>query len=141
MGRKERGFVRKPKIDTHREYAMLEGYYRRLDSLKGELLERKFEEIFTLGLEGNAFPAWILGYRRGQSAEEARGINGVIQTDIGKIPIQIKSSQRGGMRARRRNPGVPWVIMGINSDTLEIIGKVTFVIAKKRKELLENSRA
>jgi len=124
------------KRGIHGEFRTLLRHGGRVDSLRGELSERRTAEAFSLGVEAGNFPSWILSYRQAEKQDEIKGVDAWVQTDIGEIPLQIKSSKRGTKKAKENHPEIPVIVVGINTSIGEIINKVSSAIGPKRREQL-----
>lgn len=56
--------------------------------------ERRFVAWFGGLLGGEGVPEWVVGVRHATPEEDARGIDVWVKTDVGDVPVQIKSSHR-----------------------------------------------
>lgn len=61
-------------------------------------------------------PLWFFGIRKANAVDDARGIDAYAITDIGEIPVQIKSSFRGMHSFNAERPGNSITILVIKSD-------------------------
>jgi len=103
---------------------------------RGQKAEQVMNAIITNAIKQNACPNWIKKYSAASPEEDGKGIDAWVTTDIGKIPLQIKSSTRGVQSARDKYPKIPVtrVIIGENKD--KTLSRCINVIGKKRRELL-----
>lgn len=84
-------------------------------------------------------PGWFLSVRRATKKEDRNGFDAFLQTtDVGEIPIQIKSSTQGVVRffsRRHGNPAIPIVVVaGVNPEGFR--KRVLYLVEKRRQELL-----
>ncbi len=67
-------------------------------------------------------PAWMTSARRATRAEDHDGIDIVVDSDVGKLFVQVKSSRRGKAEfAERRRRAQVVVIVVKSGDSLEAI--------------------
>jgi hypothetical protein len=84
-------------------------------------------------------PAWITSARAATRTEDHDGIDVVVESDVGKLFVQVKSSRRGkaAFVERRRRSHVVVVVVK-NGDTLdEILRRVVGALAPVRKQYLK----
>jgi hypothetical protein len=83
-------------------------------------------------------PKWMLEVRRGTRAEDHAGIDLVIESDVGKLFVQVKSSRRGkaDFEEKRRSARVAVVIVRAGDSQEQILSKVVSAVAPLRKEFL-----
>lgn len=84
-------------------------------------------------------PDWFISVRRATKHEDRNGFDAfVITTDVGEIPIQIKSSTQGIARfftRRQGNPAIPVVVLaGVNPEGFR--KRVFERVGERRKKLL-----
>lgn len=104
----------------------------------GRVNEEYFFKVFSR--KPRDAPSWFVSVRRANKTDDRRGFDAFVRTtDVGEIPVQIKSSKKGIMRFYARRPGnlaVPIVVMAglsymaIRKRTFELVGK-------RRVKLLE----
>jgi hypothetical protein len=83
-------------------------------------------------------PVWMHSARAATREEDADGIDVVIESDIGKLYVQVKSS-RGGKAAflqKRRRALVAVVVVGPANSLESTLAKVVGEVGKVRHELL-----
>ena len=83
-------------------------------------------------------PAWMTGARAASRAEDHDGIDVVVESDVGKLFVQVKSSRTGkaAFTERRRRARVAVVVVK-SGDTLEdVLRRVVGALAPLRKEYL-----
>lgn len=112
------------------------------EALRGTLAERRIKESIKFGIEiGDLLPPWVTGYSVASKKQDKRGIDGFVHTDVGLIPLQIKSSQRMAEKARRIYPDIPVVVIKMNDLTDFICMRVCEAIAPQREELMRQRQA
>lgn len=96
--------------------------------------DRFFSAFMRPGLE---LPSWFYGVRRANAAEDAAGMDGFAITDIGEMPVQIKSSLGGMLRFNEKRPGnnITVLIIWRNFTPDEIVKKAVAKITDKRSVL------
>lgn len=76
---------------------------------------------------------WITNFRKADEKEDKkRGIDFVIETDVGNIFLQIKSSQTGKESSLKKHPRIPVVVIDKNESLEEIQRKITETISTER---------
>ena len=70
---------------------------------KGVAAERRFFGVCARKKGEGAFPSWLVGVRMSTTIEDSNGIDAVAETDIGIVPIQIKSSEAGRRLFRKKD--------------------------------------
>ena len=85
-----------------------------------------------------ARPAWMKSARAATRAEDHDGIDVVVESDVGKLFVQVKSSRRGkaDFEERRRRARVAVVVVGAGDAAEKVLRKVVGELAKVRAEYL-----
>jgi hypothetical protein len=81
-------------------------------------------------------PAWIRSFRKATKEEDAAGIDVVVESDVGKLFVQVKSS-RGGKAAfleRRRSTRIAVVIARVTDSPETLLARVVGALAGIRSE-------
>lgn len=74
--------------------------------LRGKVSEDQF--FRALSARSEDAPSWFVSIRRATEEEDQRGFDAfILTTDVGEIPIQIKSSRQGVRNFRQKRPGNP----------------------------------
>ncbi len=84
-------------------------------------------------------PPWMRSVRRATKAEDHAGIDVVVESDVGKLFVQVKSS-RGGKAAfleRRRTARVAIVVVHVTDSPEALLRKVVGELAKIRAEYVK----
>jgi hypothetical protein len=84
-------------------------------------------------------PVWMTSARAGTRAEDHDGIDVVVESDVGKLFIQVKSSRTGKAAfVERRRRATVAVVLAKNGDTLdELLRRVVGALAPIRKMYLK----
>ncbi len=111
----------------------------KLGSERGRGNERRVFEACQLPSR----PKWMQAARRSTRAEDHDGIDLVIESDVGKLYVQVKSSRRGKaeFEQRRRRARVVVVMAKINDTPERLLAKVVSALAPVRKAYLEERAA
>lgn len=116
-------------------------HFRRLYSVLG--VERGFSSenlvyrIITERVEAEQAPDWLSSYQKSTTEDDRRGIDAWFHTDVGKIPIQIKSSKRGRDEALRKKPCIPIVVIQIGMDNDTIFQRCIQIVEQERNKYLK----
>mgnify|MGYP001611749656 CR=1 FL=1 len=104
---------------------------------RGQNAEDRVSRIFC-GDKRAIWPAWLYGMRKGDSQEDSLGIDFVAETNLGPVPIQIKSSGRGVANFKshwRYKPTTVVVVIKTGDGENEVAHKVIGAVAFARKSL------
>jgi hypothetical protein len=87
-------------------------------------------------------PSWMLAARRATPAEDHAGIDVVIESDVGKLYVQVKSSRGGkaAFGARRRSARIAVVVARSGDSQSALLRKVVGELAKIRAEYLKERK-
>jgi hypothetical protein len=113
--------------------------FGRIANQRGFKAEERVENVMRSNLENNNLPDWILGYEKACEQDDYRGVDGWIYTrDVGKLKLQIKSSQRGKNEFMKRHRWQDTAILVISrQDSSEtILDKVISSIIPLRQKYL-----
>lgn len=66
-------------------------------------LRGRYSECRVVDLVLRLGEPWIFGARLATKDEDRRGIDVVVATDVGGLPLQVKSSEKGANVWRRKN--------------------------------------
>jgi hypothetical protein len=88
-------------------------------------------------------PAWMTSARAGIRAEDHDGIDVVVESDVGKLFVQVKSSRTGkvAFAERRRRAHVAVVVVKSGDALEEILRRIVGALAPVRKQYLNERRA
>lgn len=99
MGKKARFFkYRNPLLNREERWRKPKKHrrFKTVSNNKGRETERRFFE--AMREFRNKRPEWLLCIRRGTPKEDTQGIDGLAVIDVGRIIIQIKSSEVGAQK-------------------------------------------
>jgi len=81
---------------------------------------------------------WIDGFRKATPNEDRKkGIDFVIKTDVGKIFLQVKSSDTGKNESLKKHPKIPVVVISRNFDLEEIRSEIFTTLSEQRSSYLD----
>ncbi len=104
---------------------------------RGVLAENIVERVFNERFQTGDVPEWLTGYERATVEDDSRGIDGWFYTDVGKIPLQIKSSRTGKRHAAEKKPNIPTVIVRAGDSEKTIFSQCISAIGPERKKYLK----
>ena len=89
-----------------------------------------------------ARPAWMRDVRPATRREDHRGIDIVIESDVGKLFVQVKSSLLGKSKFERRRRSARVVVVVVDAgDSLEaVLGMVVGAVGEVRQEYVRERR-
>ncbi len=116
---------------------MLEGMSR--GEKKGFITERRFRKGMERKRDEGRFPSWLGFVMSTESAEDARGIDMWAYTDVGKIPLQIKSSEYGRNEhiSKHDRYHIPSVAVPFNKPFDEIFEQTIQIISAERDKIIQ----
>ena len=81
---------------------------------------------------------WINDFRRANWFEDRKkGIDFIIETDVGKIFLQVKSSKTGKENSLKKHPKIPVIIINKNFELEETKKVIMDTLSEQRKLYLE----
>lgn len=117
----------------------LKKIWGQISNERGARSEQSVAKAMARFLESGEIPGWITGYVVASKDDDRRGIDGWIVTDVGKIPIQIKSSERGKNKhinyAKRLV--IPVVVVERGLNDMQIVNRCIEAVNDTRKKYLE----
>jgi hypothetical protein len=105
---------------------------------RGVLAEKRVFDV--CGAPGR--PAWVLGARRASPEEDASGIDVVVESDVGPLWLQVKSSYFGKARflAKAPRPGIGVVVIMPYDPEAAVRVKVYSELGRRRAAMLLTHR-
>lgn len=91
---------------------------------RGKEREKRFFRAMTSA--NAALPEWLYGFRKGSKFDDHNGVDAFAKTDVGDIPIQIKSSQAGLAKHVKRY-GLRHVIIVVSHQMLDVLLRYTVI--------------
>lgn len=97
------------------------------------------EQLILAACQLKTRPTWMLSARQATALEDRNGIDIVIESDVGKLFIQVKSSKRGriAFMAKQRRAEVAIVIPKLSDSPEQLLAKAVSAIAPIRKKYRE----
>ena len=111
--------------------------FEKIGHERGVLAENSVERVFNDRLRTGDVPKWLTGYERATVEDDSRGIDGWFYTDVGKIPLQIKSSRTGKKHAAEKKTNIPTVIVRAGDSEKTIFSQCISAIGPERKKYLK----
>lgn len=111
-----------------------------ISQARGLVAERKVIEFFLNEENRCLFPDWLEGLDCRTNRDDTKGIDCWFLTDVGKIPLQIKSSLRGKNTALEKHPHIPVVIIHADDSEQEILEKCLTAVSESRDFYLAKRR-
>ncbi len=89
-----------------------------------------------------ARPAWMRSARPATPIEDRSGIDVVVESDVGRLLVQVKSSKLGKKRFRPRPLlGIAIVVVRASDSPESVLAKVVAELETIREQLLARRRA
>ncbi len=106
---------------------------------RGAIKGARNELAVVHALSDGLTPVWLLGARICTEEEDAQGIDVVVETDIGPVYLQVKSSYDNAKKFLRRWPqrNVGMVVVRPQDDQETIFNKALDSAAKQRSQVLK----
>lgn len=107
-----------------------------LGRIRGEQAEAR---VVSLLQQADLVPPWILGARRAAPAEDRRGVDVLVQTDVGILRVQVKCSHRKAkdfarrLRRRRRAGTIGIVVVPPEIGDEDARERVILALAAMRR--------
>ena len=125
----------KPKIAGRRQLPKrsISSLFGKIALELGAAAERQLDEAFADAQKNGRLPHWLTGWERQEkySPADKHGVDFVFMTDIGKILIQVKSSEANAREFRweHTGSGIRVVVVDIRDSYLKTFGKAMKEIA------------
>lgn len=114
----------------------IESSYGKIGYERGVKNETRVERALDdLGKRGT-LPKWLQGYERATLEDDSKGIDGWVNTDVGRIQLQVKSSRKKAREFREAHPNIAVVVVRDNDDEALITNKVISAVGPLRREYL-----
>lgn len=111
--------------------------FGKIGNERGRINEEKVFDAFSEECEEPPLPEWFRGYISATEEEDKRGIDGWVDTDVGKIKIQVKSSRNAAREFRKNNPDTAVISVRDGEDLETIRRRLLSEIDPLRKLYLE----
>jgi hypothetical protein len=95
---------------------------------------RRSEERALAACQSDARPSWIKTARLAASREDHAGIDVVLETDVGRLFLQVKSSEWGRQKfeKRRRKADIAVIVVQSEDDDAKLLAKVSEALGELR---------
>jgi hypothetical protein len=105
---------------------------------RGRVSETRVLEALALASR----PEWMRAVRKASHTEDHAGIDVVVESDVGKLFVQVKSSREGKVAflERRRTARVAVVVVRVTDSPEALLAKVVGELGKIRAEYLAERR-
>ncbi len=113
---------------------------REIARRRGRENEERFLSSFTEEeLKRENLPVWFVRLRRSTPEEDRRGVDAIMETDVGGVLFQIKSSEGGVAIFQRKHPKTHIICVVVRPEqSCAELRKEAFILAtNKRDELLK----
>lgn len=110
--------------------------FGKIGNERGRSTENLIFQAVNRCIESGNIPAWLIGYEKATPKDDSLGIDGWLHTDVGKIPLQVKSSIAGKQKFTERKSHIPIVVIQVGQSDEQILAKCVSAIAPKRTEYL-----
>lgn len=84
-------------------------------------------------------PAWVRSARAATKAEDRKGIDVVVDTDVGMLYLQVKSSRKGAERFDPRGKMIGVVVAGDASEK-QLRRRVLGILGELRRQVQDRRR-
>jgi len=105
---------------------------------RGRISEARVLEALALPSR----PEWMRAFRMATKEEDRAGIDVVVESDVGKLFVQVKSSRRGkaAFVERRRGARIAVVVVAVTDTPEAVLRKIVGELAKIRAEYVKERR-
>jgi hypothetical protein len=95
---------------------------------------RRSEERALEACRSDARPSWIKTARLAARREDHAGIDVVLETDVGRLFLQVKSSEWGREKfeKRRRKADIAVIVVRSEDDDAKLLAKVSEALGELR---------
>lgn len=114
----------------------IERIFGRVGHNRGITSELSVKRAMSKGINGGDLPMWIVGYEQASFEDDSTGVDGWVDTDVGRIKIQIKSSRKSAKEFRKNHPDTAVVIVEQGDEDEKIQGKIASAVGLLRKKYL-----
>lgn len=108
---------------------------------RGSLTERKVLSVFQERIIQKRCPPWLTGCEKADWEDDRKGCDFLFVTvDVGKLKLQVKSSQRGLEEARRKHPKIPAVCLAPEASADVIFQECINAVSRQRDIYLQERK-
>lgn len=100
----------------------------------GHEKEKRIAKLLNASLD--ILPPWIFSARMATSAEDARGIDLVLETDVGDIHLQLKSNEedKAAFEAKPGHEYIPCFVVGKKVNDRSLLADIIYAVSELRDE-------
>ena len=104
---------------------------------RGEFTEHKVMAAFRDAVK---LPSWLISCEKVSPELDAKGIDFVIESDVGRLNLQVKSSRAGRESHKEKYEGkfIAVVVVDINDTSEKVLGKCIVSLGTLRKQILKH---
>lgn len=116
------------------------GLIRRVQHERGQLRERAFLHLIETAIQEGKTPEWMTGVEAADEKSDRKGVDVWVHTDVGKIPLQVKSSQSGFDKASKKHPKIPIIVVDPGEPEVALSTSIALVEQKRIVYLQKRQR-
>ncbi len=137
-------FLRKNRKNrkTVKEIQRINSIFSKIGYELGTRAEDSVNESLMSGKASNLLPSWLHAWtcHPRYSTEDSQGIDLTIHTDIGDIPLQVKSSEINAYSFSKKHPGIPVVVIDVTKTSMQLYGKIMKAIRIERDKRIAGGK-
>lgn len=111
--------------------------FKETTRMRGSSAESRVRAAVCEAIEQRIAPEWLIGYYPADRDLDRKGIDAQLDTDVGWISIQIKSSERGRIKALEHHPKIPVVVVPAGLYNEEILSRFLESVEPEREKYLQ----
>ncbi len=132
--------LKKRVIKTAREHrARMNFLFGQIGNELGRSAEQRVNEGFEHAKNAGRLPLWIKSWVRVEqySEDDKKGIDFYFETDVGQIPLQVKSSRRrAALFSANHGDEIAIVVVDVRHPPTRTFGRTIIAIGTRRKDIL-----
>ena len=90
--------------------------------------------IDAVNFKNSVWPKWLIGIEKSSRDQDAKGIDIVVETDVGRIFIQVKSSKCGLDSVKKKKKHIVYMVINERKSMDKIYDTFIGVIGHKRSD-------
>lgn len=110
---------------------------------KGVMTEKRFFAVLRHCLQERKrswmLPQWFYDVKKAAPRYDKKGVDAFVLTDVGKIPVQIKSSVAGAKQFLNKqcHEGIVIIVINKNASDEKILSKTRCFVAEFRQKVID----
>lgn len=110
---------------------------------RGALTEKRFFTVIRSYLDGGnrswILPQWFYGVEKAAPRHDRKGVDAFVLTDVGKIPVQIKSSMAGAKQFSNKqcHEGIVVIVINKNITDEKILTKTRTFVSRFHQKVID----